>query len=149
MRDGITGSNIRRREMGDSPIPTSVKIVKLPLPKPRAPYVVIQQITSLNCVTFIARPKDRINYTDSGFYINVFPWVNWRKGRAVPVDEVREGVRARVLTAKQRKLRKELKKVEDPKTSNIDMLMKQHNYRIKLLKEMGLDVKKTLGIKFN
>ena len=37
LRDGIKGGNIRRQEMGDKPIPTSVKIVKLPLPKPRAP----------------------------------------------------------------------------------------------------------------
>ena len=37
LRNGIRGGNIRRQEMGDKPIPTSVKIVKLPLPKPRAP----------------------------------------------------------------------------------------------------------------
>ena len=37
LRDGIKGANIRRQEMGDKAIPTSVKIVKLPLPKPRAP----------------------------------------------------------------------------------------------------------------
>ena len=67
----------------------------------------------------------------------------------MPVDDVREGVRARVLTAKQRKLRKELKEVGEMKSANIGILMKQHDHRVRFLKEMGLNVKETLGIKFN
>ena len=53
LTDGIKGSNLRRREQGLKPLPTSVNIFELSPPTPRAPYVLIPQIKSQKFITYI------------------------------------------------------------------------------------------------
>ena len=148
LQDGAKVSNIMRREMGDDPIPTSFCKLELKPPKPTAAQVQVEQIKSMQCVTFIPRPIDRIEMNHSGWYINIFPWVMWKRGQAVPHDDIHEGPTARVLTAKQRKLKKLHKEAGEMKKIDFTVLMKRYDNRVKLLRKLKIDPKKIMRPNF-
>ena len=141
LKNGAEGSNLRRREVGNDPIPTSFNIFRLKNPPLLAPYVEIDAIKSLQCVTYIADKTLRLSPQDSGFYINIYPWIAWQKGKKIPNKDVKEGRNSRVRTAKQLKLAKMQKPAGPVVKIKFDRLLKQHDNRAKLLKELGLNVK--------
>ena len=145
--NGAKTSNLSRREMGKDAIQTSVNLFKLKIHAATMEFVDIPKILSMQSVTYVPQVKDRCEPSDSGFYVNVFPWVNWRKGIPVPCSKVFDGDKATVLTTEQRKLRAEHKKagagVEDFST-----LMKEHDIRVKCHQNMKVNVKKVLDPKF-
>ena len=70
-------------------------------------------------------------------------------GKPIPQADVHEGFRGKLLTAKQRELRKELKKAGAVSADNsFDKLMKRHEHRCELLRQLGVNVKKTLDYDF-
>ena len=106
-------------------------------------------INTEKAVTYVVRPEDRDNCTDSGFYVNVLPWIHWRKGKKVPNKNVFEDRRGLKRTAAQMKLRPEQKVAEDPAGTNFDLLLKQHDNRCALLRELNIDVKTSLAPNFD
>ena len=140
LNNGAKGAEIRRREMGEPSIPTSVNIFKLKKPPPTAPYVKVKNIQSMQCVTYITNPERRLNAHDSGFYINVLPWISWRRGWAIPQSDLMEKSKARVLTAKQLKLREEHKPPGEGKET-FKMLVSQAKRRQNMLKQLDIDEK--------
>ena len=141
LKDGAEGSNLRRLEVGDDPIPTSFNILRLKNPPLLAPYVEVEAIKSLQCVTYIADKTLRLSRQDSGFYINVYPWIAWHKGKKIPNKDVKEGRNSRVRTEKQLKLANIQKPAGPVAKIKFDRLLKQHENRAQLLKELGLNVK--------
>ena len=141
LNDGAIGNNIRRRELGDDPIPTSFNIFRLKKPPLLAPYVDVKDIKSIQCVTYVADETLRLSPQDSGYYINIYPWIPWKKGIKVPSKNVREGNRSRRRTAKQLELAKMHKPAGPVAKIKFDRLLKQHDNRAKLLKKLKLDVK--------
>ena len=139
--DGATGSNIRRRERGDDPIPTSFNIFRLQKPPLLAPYVEIDVIKSLQCVTYVADKQMRLSPQDSGYYINVYPWIAWKRGKKIPNKKVKDGNRSRRRTAKQLKLAPMQKPAGPVANIRYDHLLKQHDNRVALLKKLKLDYK--------
>ena len=76
INSGVVGSNLRRKELGDKPIPTSANLFSLQQPPPTACMVNLPDIKSIQCVTFIPKVEDRLEQTHSGFYNNVYPWIS-------------------------------------------------------------------------
>ena len=131
-----------RREQGDEPIPTSVNVFSLPTPPQTMPYVQLSGIKSVQCVTYVPRVRDRVRESHSGFYINVFPWLPWKRGKPIAVDNIFDGERAHILSAKERTLRPPHKPAGDMDNSNFEVLRKQYDNRVALLKELKLNVKR-------
>ena len=138
---GKRGSNKKRMEVGDQPIPTTFTIFKLQPPGASIPYVQIERITSLLAVTYIPKLDDRLMPTHTGYYINAFPWIPWQKGKPIPEDQICDGPKAEVLTAKQRKLRAEHKPAEFLQKEDYTALSIDHVHRCKLIESMGVNVK--------
>ena len=103
LNNGAKISNLSCREMGKDPIQTSVNLHKLKIHEATMEFVDIPQILSMQCVTYDPQVKDRCTSSNSGFYVNVFPWVNWREGIRVPRSKVFDGDKE-VLTPEQRNL---------------------------------------------
>ena len=148
LNNGAAGSNLQRLEVGDDPIPTSFNVFKLQKPPPLAPYIKIDNIRSLQCVTYIPDETLRLTPVDSGYYVNVFPWIPWKKGKKLPLDAVMEGTNAYVRTEKEQKLSKEHKVAGSLSQVSFDRLLKQHTNRLSLLQEMGLRIKESLNPRF-
>ena len=144
----IKGSNTRRQERGDFPIPTSVNIFKLKAPTREKPYVNVKNIKSVQCVTYVCDPDMRAKRDHSGYYINVFPWVHWSKGVALPQKQIKDGDKCGRRKNSEMILRKEHKKVKPPKESDYSILRKQRENRLQLLKSMGIDVNSVLKPSF-
>ena len=79
LESGCIGSNKKRREEDKKPIPTSFFRFKLNPPGAHADFVDVKNIKSIGCVTYIIKLTRRIRPTDTGFYVNVLPWIPWRK----------------------------------------------------------------------
>ena len=141
LNDGAKGSNTCRIEMGKRPIPTSVNLFKLSNKPPTQELVQIDDVRSILCVTFV--PK-KVSNSNSGFYVNVFPWVKWGKGKQVPVNRVLDGQRGKALTAEERSLKEEHKPAGLTSWVSFEKLMKQHDKRIKILRSMKINVKRAL-----
>ena len=139
--DVATGSNIRRRERGDDPIPTSFNIFRLQKPPFLAPYVEIDVIKSLQCVTYVADKQMRLSPQDSGYYINVYPWIAWKRGKKIPNKKVKDGNRSRHRTTNQLKLAPMQKPAGPVANNRYDRLLKQHDNRVALLKKLKLAYK--------
>ena len=107
--------------------------------------------TLLACtfITYICNPADRKNQSDSGYYLNVYPWIPWRKGKSVPVKAVHDGERAEKRSVAKMKLREKHKEAEKDEKEGFKVLKTQHNNRIKLLKLLKLDIKRALNPIFN
>ena len=73
LTSGAYGSNLLRQQSGDKPLPMSFNIFPLKKPPPTAPYVNPGLIKSVQCVTYVSDPSDRLNIEHTGFYVNVFP----------------------------------------------------------------------------
>ena len=76
-------------------------------------------IKSILCVTYIPWLQ---SVSNSGFYINIYPWVSWKKVRPVRISAVKDGPKARVLTEGQRKLRAKHKRTENKEYANFEKL---------------------------
>ena len=100
----------------------------------------VKNIKSVQCVTYVCDPDIRAKRDDSGYHVNVFPWVHWRKGVALPQKQVKDGDKCGKRTEAQMILRKEHKKVTPPKESAYSILRKQRENRYQLLESMGIDV---------
>ena len=149
LTDGITGSNIRRQERGEMPIPTSVNLFKLATPPATADYLEIDDIKSMHCVTYVSDVDDHLDASHSGFYNSVFPWIHWKNGKPLLPHKVFDGPRGRVLNAKQLRLRPELKRVNNlEQIYDIKTLMTKHNKRRKLLTKLGMNLKEALEPQF-
>ena len=148
LNDGAKGSNIQRREIGERSIPTSFNLLELKRRPARAPYVEVEKIRSLQCVTYVANPSARSEDSCTGFYINVYPWVPWRQGKRVTKQYLYDGDRAPILTEEQRNLRKPLKKAGDLASPSFSTLMTRYDNRCNFLKELGLNVKQTMAVVF-
>lgn len=141
LTDGQTGSNLRRRERLEDPIPTSFNIFELKQPKPSAPYVHVANIRSIQCVTYIPNVADRLDPSHTGYYINIFPWIHWKRGKIILEKDIHEGPTARKLTEKEQRLRNPYKPAGNLDDSNIMRLSKQSDNRCALLRKLGLNVK--------
>ena len=142
LQNGAKGSNLQRRELGDEPIPTGFGMLKLKKPTAKAAYVELKMIKSFQCVTYIPHRRDRLKTSDSGYYVNVLPWVPWKRGKHIPTKNVMEGSRAKVLTEKQRTLRKLHKEAGSLANNNdFKVLRKQYEDRLKLLRELKYNLK--------
>ena len=95
-------------------------------------------------MTYVADKSLRLSSEDSGYYINIFPWIPWQRGEKIPVRDVREGRRGRKLTAKQLKLAEEQKPAGSLELIKFDRLLKQHDNRIALLKKLRLDIESSI-----
>ena len=140
---GHAGSNLIRRELGEDTIPMSFNIFQLKILPERIPYVIPENmIASLLCVTYIPHENDRLETSHTGFYINVYPWILWKRGKPIPEKLVFENERAKFLTADERALKKEHKKAGVLKAPNFKRLQKQYENRCSILRKLGIDVKK-------
>ena len=145
---GARGANKKRRELGDKPIPTTFSIFKLQPPGAKNPYIELDNISSILAITYIPKLRDRLSSNDSGYYINTFPWIPWQRGKRIPMANICDGSKAEVRTAKQRKLRSELKPAGSLDREDYSRLEKQHDNRLKLVENMGLNVKEMLSHSF-
>ena len=148
LNEGSKIANLVRREQGLEPIPTSANIFSLQPPPETRCIVELKYIKSTRCVTFIPKTSDRIKEDHTGFYINIFPWLSWRKGQPIQHKYVLEGETAIVLTAKQRTLREKLAVAGDLADTNFNHLKAQSDRRCKLLKHLKFHVKNALNPKF-
>ena len=128
--------------MGDYPIPTSFNIFDLKPPPATIPYVHIENIQSLLCVTYIANVQDRLQQSHSGWYVNVYPWLLWKRGKPVPITKVFEGPRGMFIPLDERVLRALNKKAGELKEGGYQRLQKQYDIRCNLLRELKINVKK-------
>ena len=147
LQSGAQGSNKIRKEEGKDEIPTAISIFKLKRPPQKVPVVNLKDISSIGCVTFIPQPNRRINASDTGFYVNVYPWIPYRKGKPVPAKEVLDGDNMEPLNLKQRTLRPEHMPAGELDRS-FKNIKKQHANRCKLLKKMKLNVKQVHSVRF-
>ena len=144
----MRGSNKKRRELCNKPIPTTFSIFKLQPPGARNPFVDVAHITSILSITYIPKLSDRLSSNDSGYYINALPWIPWQRGKGIEVAKICDGSKAQVRTAKQRKLRPEHKPAGSLSRDDYSTIKNQHDYRCKLFEEMGLNVKEMLNPSF-
>ena len=140
LNQGAECSNKIREQRGERPIPTSIGFYELKAPPPTLPLVDISHVQSILCVTY-APDIDKADSSQSGFFVNVYPWVPWRSGKSVSVAKVLDGPKAKVLSAAERKLRNKLKIIDDKKHLNFNTLRKQYDKRCQILRELNLDVK--------
>ena len=146
---GAKGSNKKRREEGDKPIPTTFTKLKLNPPTgDTIPYVKVDLITSILAITYIPHVGDRLTTSDSGYYINMFPWVPWQRGKPITCANVCDGSNAEALTAKQKKLRPELKPAGSLSRDDYTLIKKQHDHRCKCLTDMGFNVGQIMNPSF-
>ena len=85
LNNGSKGALVRARELGKPGIPCSVNLFELEVPKSTASYVFAKNV---QCITYITEPENRRDPTDTGYYINMFPWMSWRRGWTVPLKDV-------------------------------------------------------------
>ena len=137
-----------RRQDREIPIPTSIYLFKLNPPLDTMQMANVKNIRSVRCVTYIPRSEDRIDPTRSGFYVNVFPEIPWKRGMPLPEKDVWDGLNSVALTEKQKKLNAQHKEIVNKDYTTFKKLQKEHNNRCKLLKDLHLNVKKAHKIKF-
>ena len=129
LENGHAGSNLQRRELGEKMIPMSFNILQL-TPRPEfIPYVSVNNIKSLLCVTFITNSDDCLGANHSGWYINVYPWILWKRGMPIMNESVFEGDKGLHLTEKERALRGELKEATSLKEVDFKKLLKKYDNR--------------------
>ena len=143
LNNGAKEALDRAHQLGKPGIPCSVNLFKLKVPKARAPFVFVKNIKSIQCITYITKPENRRDPTDTGYYINVFPWISWRRGWAIPIKDICDGNKARVLTAKQRKLKKTHKPAGERKQSG-KQLTSFHKNRVAILEKLEINVNSAL-----
>ena len=132
LNKGAKDSLVRAREMGKAEIPCTVNLFRLKDPKPRAPFLQVKNLKSIPCITYVTNPRDRRDPADSGYYINVFPWISWRLGWAIPLKDVKNGDKARVLKPSELKLKGTHKPAGERDTTSTQ-LQTFHKNRIKIL----------------
>ena len=141
LEDGHAGSNLQRRELGEPLIPMSFNILEL-TPRPEfIPYVSVSNIKSILCVTFITNSRDRLRANHSGWYINVYPWIFWKRGMPVMSTNVFEGDKGLHLTEEERALKGELKESTALKDVDFKRLQKKYDNRCAILRKLGINLK--------
>ena len=133
LKEGCEAANMLRLQQGKESIPTSFSVFSLPSRPLKASIVKLVGIQSLKCVTFIPQIHRRLEESHTGFYVNVFPWILWKRGRPVSKREVLEGDKAKILPEKERTLRPELKPAGVVVNSSFKKIKKEYDNRVKLL----------------
>ena len=125
-------------------IPTTFNIFKLKKSPKKAHFLKIANIMALQSVTFIPRPQDRLKTSNSGWYVNVYPWINWRKGQPFPLKKIFDGKKGRKRKPKELKLREEQQPAGNTAVVSFSSLNQQFVQRRNLLQKLGINLKNSL-----